>query len=188
MPLELTKEHRQDAIASLKQYFDQNMPEPIGDLAANLLLNFILEDIGPALYNQAIHDAQARLAQRVADLDSELYEAPFHLLATASHQTFPFSLIYTMVYTTQKEVLNMPSTAKLFKNGRSQAVRLPAEFRFEGTEVNIRRDPATGDVILSHKEGHWEEFFRLRDELTQEELDAFEIPRDPTPPTPRDLF
>ena len=82
----------------------------------------------------------------------------------------------------------MPSTAKLFKNGRSQAVRLPAEFRFEGTEVNIRRDPATGDIILSHKEGHWEQFFRLRDELTQEELDAFEIPRDPTPPTPRDLF
>ena len=37
------------------------------------------------------------------------------------------------------------STAKLFKNGRSQAVRLPAEFRFEGTEVNIRRDPETGD-------------------------------------------
>lgn len=40
-------------------------------------------------------------------------------------------------------------TAKLFKNGRSQAVRLPAEFRFEGEEVQIRRDPDTGDVILS---------------------------------------
>ena len=40
-------------------------------------------------------------------------------------------------------------TAKLFKNGRSQAVRLPAEYRFEGDEVLIRRDPETGDVILS---------------------------------------
>lgn len=40
-------------------------------------------------------------------------------------------------------------TAKLFKNGRSQAVRLPKEFRFEGTEVAIRRDPETGDVVLS---------------------------------------
>ncbi|MBT9332918.1 antitoxin [Paracidobacterium acidisoli] len=41
-------------------------------------------------------------------------------------------------------------TAKLFRNGRSQAVRLPAEFRFEGTEeVEIRRDEITGDVILS---------------------------------------
>ncbi len=37
-----------------------------------------------------------------------------------------------------------PKTAKLFKNGRSQAVRLPKEFRFEGAEVAIRRDPATG--------------------------------------------
>jgi virulence-associated protein VagC len=40
-------------------------------------------------------------------------------------------------------------TAKLFKNGRSQAVRLPKEFRFEGTEVNVRRDPATGEVLLT---------------------------------------
>lgn len=40
-------------------------------------------------------------------------------------------------------------TAKLFKNGRSQAVRLPKEFRFEGTEVSIRRDEATGEVVLA---------------------------------------
>ena len=39
--------------------------------------------------------------------------------------------------------------AKLFQNGGSQAVRLPAEFRFEGDEVYISRDEATGDVILS---------------------------------------
>jgi antitoxin VapB len=40
-------------------------------------------------------------------------------------------------------------TAKLFMNGRSQAVRLPKEFRFAGTEVAIRRNPATGEVLLS---------------------------------------
>jgi virulence-associated protein VagC len=40
-------------------------------------------------------------------------------------------------------------TAKLFKNGRSQAVRLPKEFRFEGIEVAIRRDEASGDITLS---------------------------------------
>jgi antitoxin VapB len=38
----------------------------------------------------------------------------------------------------------MPRTAKRFKNGRSQAVRLPSEFRFEGEEVFIRRDENTG--------------------------------------------
>jgi len=42
-----------------------------------------------------------------------------------------------------------PRMAKLFKNGRSQAVRLPKEFRFEGTEVAIRRNPETGEVVLS---------------------------------------
>jgi antitoxin VapB len=55
----------------------------------------------------------------------------------------------------------MPRTAKLFRNGRSQAVRLPAPFRFEGDEVFIRRDEATGDVILSSKPSRWDEFFAL---------------------------
>lgn len=75
-----------------------------------------------------------------------------------------------------------PKTAKLFKNGRSQAVRLPAEFRFEGTEVNIRRDPVTGGVLLTEKEprqtGSWEEFFRLRDAIGRDELKGFLEDRD----------
>ncbi len=41
------------------------------------------------------------------------------------------------------------TTAKLFKTGGSQAVRLPAEFRFSGTEVLIRKDERTGEVILT---------------------------------------
>lgn len=45
----------------------------------------------------------------------------------------------------------MNKTAKLFINGRSQAVRLPVAYRFEGKEVFIRKDPITGDVILSRK-------------------------------------
>ena len=39
--------------------------------------------------------------------------------------------------------------AKVFMSGRSQAVRIPAQFRFPSTEVYIRRDPKNGDVILS---------------------------------------
>jgi antitoxin VapB len=53
----------------------------------------------------------------------------------------------------------MSQTAKIFTNGRSQAVRLPAAYRFEGKEVFIRRDPLTGDVILSRKPANWDEFF-----------------------------
>ena len=52
----------------------------------------------------------------------------------------------------------MSQIAKLFTNGRSQAVRLPTSFRFEGREVFIRQDPATGDVILSRKPADWQEF------------------------------
>jgi antitoxin VapB len=54
-------------------------------------------------------------------------------------------------------------TAKLFKNGAGQAVRLPAEFRFEGDEVFVTRDDAKGDVVLSTRPGAraWGEFFEL---------------------------
>jgi antitoxin VapB len=59
----------------------------------------------------------------------------------------------------------MPKThvAKLFKNGASQAVRLPAEFRFDGDEVYISRDERTQDVILSKRPsaGVWDEFFEF---------------------------
>jgi antitoxin VapB len=51
--------------------------------------------------------------------------------------------------------------AKLFMTGRSQAVRLPMAFRFEGREVFIRRDPKTGDVILSQKPTSWDGLFDL---------------------------
>jgi antitoxin VapB len=53
----------------------------------------------------------------------------------------------------------MTRTAKLFINGRSQAVRLPADFRFDGSEVFIRRDLETGDVILSKRPPDWNGFF-----------------------------
>lgn len=53
----------------------------------------------------------------------------------------------------------MAETAKLFTNGRSQAVRLPLAYRFEGKEVFISRNPTTGDVILSRKPNTWDGFF-----------------------------
>lgn len=80
----------------------------------------------------------------------------------------------------------MSQTAKLFSNGRSQAVRLPKEFRFEGSEVYVRRDPQTGDVILSQRPGDWSRFFEAlkganfpEDFLSPEERYLAEIPRDP---------
>lgn len=53
----------------------------------------------------------------------------------------------------------MDEVAKLFTNGRSQAVRLPAAYRFNAKEVFVRRDPDTGDVILSRRPADWSGFF-----------------------------
>ena len=59
----------------------------------------------------------------------------------------------------------MPKTriAKLFKNGSSQAVRLPAEFQFDGSTVYATRDEITGDVVLSGQPGvqAWRDFFEM---------------------------
>jgi len=80
----------------------------------------------------------------------------------------------------------MPRTAKLFRNGRSQAVRLPAEFRFEGSEVYVRRDAATGDVILSRKPNSWADFFELMKTIDVPEDFLSDIPD--LPPQKRKLF
>ena len=75
--------------------------------------------------------------------------------------------------------------ARVFRNGRSQAVRIPAEYRFKTDEVFIERDPATGALILSEK--------RLRPSLDEifRELDTagsgdFELARDLSSPVDRE--
>lgn len=55
----------------------------------------------------------------------------------------------------------MTQTAKIFMSGRSQAVRLPAEFRFDTKEVYVTKNPITGDVILSKKPNDWSELFAM---------------------------
>jgi antitoxin VapB len=71
-------------------------------------------------------------------------------------------------------------------NGRSQAVRLPANYRFDCEEVYIRRDPETGDVIISRKPGSWEDFFEMIDSIDVPE--DFMSERDNEPPQERNLF
>ncbi|HXM61638.1 MAG TPA: type II toxin-antitoxin system VapB family antitoxin [Terriglobales bacterium] len=80
----------------------------------------------------------------------------------------------------------MPRTAKLFSNGRSQAVRLPAEYRFAGSEVYVRRDPATGDIILSRRPDSWQDFFELM--KTIDVPKEFMADRDDATPQKRGLF
>jgi antitoxin VapB len=77
------------------------------------------------------------------------------------------------------------SKAKVFYSGRSQAVRIPAEFRFSTDEVYIRRDPQTGDLILSESpQKTWKEIFKALDDAKFP--DDFMEDRDLRPPQERD--
>ncbi|MBL8438531.1 MAG: AbrB/MazE/SpoVT family DNA-binding domain-containing protein [Zoogloeaceae bacterium] len=81
----------------------------------------------------------------------------------------------------------MTASAKLFKTGHSQAVRLPKAFRLEGDEVWIRRNEATGEIILTPKPTRQsvEDFFTLLeaeplpDNFLRERPDAGDAPNDP---------
>ena len=80
----------------------------------------------------------------------------------------------------------MRHTAKLFMNGRSQAVRLPVNYRFDCDEVYISKDPETGDVIISKKPGNWDDFFKMMESIDVPE--DFMAERDNEIPQDRDLL
>lgn len=77
MAIEIPKEARKEAIASVERYFQENMEEKIGNIAAAALLGFFLEEIGPLVYNQAVAEVQERLQMRVSELDIEHHEDEF---------------------------------------------------------------------------------------------------------------
>lgn len=79
MAIRLTDEARKQALSSIKRYCAENLePEtPVGDIQAAGLLDFILKEIGPSVYNVAVADAQVFLRDRLADLDATCYEPEF---------------------------------------------------------------------------------------------------------------
>ena len=77
MAIELPRQTRTDAVASIERYFEERLEQKIGNIAAGALLGFFLEEIAPLVYNQAVADVQERLQQRVAELDLEVHEEEF---------------------------------------------------------------------------------------------------------------
>ena len=77
MSIELDKDARSAAIQSIERYFEENMEERIGNIAAGALLGYFLEEIGPSIYNKAVADVQERLQARIMDLDIEIHEDEF---------------------------------------------------------------------------------------------------------------
>lgn len=87
MAIDLSKEAKKEAVASIERYFKQNMDEPIGNLAAGALLGFFIEEIGPLIYNQAVADVQERLQARVSEIDLEVHEDEFQYWRKYERQT-----------------------------------------------------------------------------------------------------
>ena len=75
MKSKLSKERRSELIDAIKAYLLENHAEDVGDLKSGLLLDFVLEKLGPPIYNQAIRDAQVYFQQKVDDLDGECFES-----------------------------------------------------------------------------------------------------------------
>jgi uncharacterized protein (DUF2164 family) len=77
MAIELAKEARNQAVASIERYFREQLDERIGNIQAAALLNYFLEEIGPCIYNRAIADAQEQMQSRVSELDIECHADEF---------------------------------------------------------------------------------------------------------------
>ena len=77
MTIEISSEARKQSIASIERYFSVNMDEGIGSLGADALLDYILIEIGPVIYNKAVSDVQSNFQARVMDIDAEVYEDEF---------------------------------------------------------------------------------------------------------------
>jgi uncharacterized protein (DUF2164 family) len=86
MAIELDKDTRARALGSIERWCMENLDEPVGNLQAAALLNFLLAEIGPSIYNRAITDAQARLLVRVGELDLECHEDEFRYWHSAARQ------------------------------------------------------------------------------------------------------
>jgi len=66
--INLSKENKAKIISEIKRYFIEERDEEIGDLAADLMLDFIIEHIGPSIYNQGIRDSILYMTEKVDDL------------------------------------------------------------------------------------------------------------------------
>jgi uncharacterized protein (DUF2164 family) len=70
---------RKRAITSIRRFFADTLDEEIGDLKATLVLDYVLTELAPTVYNQAIADARAFFEERVADLDGVCHRKEFPL-------------------------------------------------------------------------------------------------------------
>jgi uncharacterized protein (DUF2164 family) len=77
MAIKLSKDTEERLLTSLQRYCSNNFDEEIGNLKAQLLLDFCVREIGPSIYNQAVQDAQKVMQEKIAELETNCYETEF---------------------------------------------------------------------------------------------------------------
>ncbi|QDH22704.1 DUF2164 domain-containing protein [Saccharibacillus brassicae] len=73
IPIRLPKENKDDLIADLQQYFYDERGEEIGSLAAEQLLDHMMQRLAPYAYNQGVQDAKAAVNEKLLQIEDELY-------------------------------------------------------------------------------------------------------------------
>ncbi len=77
MPIDLDTEAHRSLLQSIRRFFDQELDQEIGELKARRVLEFVLEEIGPSIYNQAVADVQTYLQDKLADMGAVYYKPEF---------------------------------------------------------------------------------------------------------------
>ena len=77
MAVTLSDEARKQALASIKRFWTETLDADVTDLQTIAMLDFLLKEIGPSLYNAGVADAQTYLRDRVADLEGTCFEPEF---------------------------------------------------------------------------------------------------------------
>ena len=71
--IELSREARQAAAAGLRKVLIEELEVEVGTLQAEMVLDRLVLDLGPVLYNRALTDARAVIAAKAEDMDEALY-------------------------------------------------------------------------------------------------------------------
>lgn len=72
--IEFQADERDRLIDQIQSYFSDEMDQELGSFEAGFLLNFLVKAIGPALYNQALYDAQAILSARLETVSEAILD------------------------------------------------------------------------------------------------------------------
>ena len=89
MTITLSDDAQKHSVASIRRYFSDELELDVGDLKAGLVLDFIVKEIGPSIYNAAIADAQTFMRERLVDMEGALAAPEFAYWPSSSVRRSP---------------------------------------------------------------------------------------------------